>query len=80
MSFGSRGVTKLDYGRYLAACLSYLSTRQRDRVGIVTFDDDIVERVQAPMQNDRHGGGERTRLYFEAMKRILDREMPGYAD
>ena len=45
MSFGSRGVTKLDYGRYLAACLSYLSTRQRDRVGIVTFDDDIVERV-----------------------------------
>ncbi len=45
MSFGSRGITKLDYGRYLAACLSYLSTKQRDRVGIVTFDDDIVERV-----------------------------------
>ncbi|HIE92667.1 MAG TPA: DUF58 domain-containing protein [Acidobacteria bacterium] len=45
MSFGSRGVTKLDYGRYLAACLSYLSSRQRDRIGIVTFDDDIVERV-----------------------------------
>jgi ribulose-5-phosphate 4-epimerase/fuculose-1-phosphate aldolase len=42
--------------------------------------EDIVDRVQAPMQNDRHGGGERTRLYFEAMKRILDREMPGYAD
>ena len=45
MSFGSRGITKLDYGRYLAACLSYLSTKQRDRGGIVTFDDDIVERV-----------------------------------
>ena len=45
MSFGSRGLTKLDYGRYLAACLSYLSTKQRDRVGIVTFDDEIVERV-----------------------------------
>ena len=42
--------------------------------------DDIIERVQGPMHNDRHGGGERTRLYFEAMKRILDREMPGYAD
>ena len=42
--------------------------------------DEVVERVQAPMQNDRHGGGERTRLFFEAMKRILDREMPGYAD
>ena len=45
MSFGSRGLTKLDYGRFLAACLSYLSSKQRDRVGIVTFDDDIVERV-----------------------------------
>jgi uncharacterized protein (DUF58 family) len=45
MSFGSHGLTKLDYGRFLAACLSYLSHKQRDRVGIVTFDDDIVERV-----------------------------------
>lgn len=45
MSFGSRGLTKLDYGRYLAACLSYLSTKQRDRVGIITFDNEIVERV-----------------------------------
>ena len=47
---------------------------------LATLAEDIVDRVQAPMQNDRHGGGERTRLYFEAMKRILDREMPGYAD
>jgi len=47
---------------------------------LAALADDIVERVQTPMQNDRHGGGERTRLYFEAMKRILDREMPGYAD
>jgi len=47
---------------------------------LAALADDIVDRVQAPMQNDRHGGGERTRLYFEAMKRILDREMPGYAD
>ena len=45
MSFGSRGLTKLDYGRYLAACLSYLSTKQRDRVGVITFDNKIVERV-----------------------------------
>jgi uncharacterized protein (DUF58 family) len=45
MSFGSRGLTKLDYGRYLAACLSYLSTKQRDRVGVITFDNEIVERV-----------------------------------
>ena len=45
MSFTSGGVSKLDYGRYLAACLAYFSTKQRDRVGMVTFDDDIVTRV-----------------------------------
>ena len=45
MGFGSRGITKLDYGRLLAACLTYLVHRQRDRVGFVTFDDDIVEYV-----------------------------------
>ena len=33
MSFGSRAVTKLDYGRFLAASLSYLSTKQRDQGG-----------------------------------------------
>ena len=42
--------------------------------------DDIVAQVQTAPENDRHGGGERPRLFFEAMKRILDRELPGYAD
>ena len=45
MSFGSKGITKLDYGRYLAACLTYFCTKQRDRVGLVTFDNDIVTRI-----------------------------------
>ena len=45
MSFGSKGITKLDYGRYLAASLTYFCTKQRDRVGLITFDDDIVTRV-----------------------------------
>ena len=45
MQYGSGAITKLDYGRYLAACLSYFSRRQRDRVGIVTFAEDIVEFV-----------------------------------
>ncbi len=35
MGFGSRGITKLDYGRILAGCLTYLVHRQRDRVGLV---------------------------------------------
>ena len=45
MDYGSKGITKLDYGRYLAACLSHFSRRQRDRVGMVTFDDDVRDYV-----------------------------------
>ena len=45
MGFGSGGVTKLQYASYLAACLAYLAHRQRDRVGIITFDSDIVAHV-----------------------------------
>ncbi len=43
MGFTSGGVSKLEYACYLAACLAYLAHRQRDRVGLITFDDDIVE-------------------------------------
>jgi uncharacterized protein (DUF58 family) len=45
MAFGSGRVSKLEYSSYLAACLAYLATRQRDRVGILTFDQDIVTHV-----------------------------------
>jgi uncharacterized protein (DUF58 family) len=45
MNYGSGGVTKLDYARILAACLTYLVHRQRDRVGFVAFDAEIVEHV-----------------------------------
>jgi uncharacterized protein (DUF58 family) len=39
------GVSKLDYAKYIAACLTYLAQRQRDRVGLVCFRDDIVDYV-----------------------------------
>jgi uncharacterized protein (DUF58 family) len=45
MSFASQGVSKLEYAKFLAACMAYLSHRQRDRVGITTFDEDIVAHV-----------------------------------
>ncbi|MGH7720867.1 MAG: DUF58 domain-containing protein [Gemmatimonadaceae bacterium] len=47
MTFSSpgAGLSKLDYGRCLAACLAYFSHRQRDRVGLVTFGDDVVDYV-----------------------------------
>jgi ribulose-5-phosphate 4-epimerase/fuculose-1-phosphate aldolase len=44
------------------------------------LSNEIVARVQAPPEHDRHPRPERERLYFEAMMRVLDREMPGYAD
>ncbi len=45
MGYGSTGMTKLDYARILAGCLTYLVHRQRDRVGFVAFDSDVVEHV-----------------------------------
>ena len=45
MGFGSRGMTKLEYAKMLAGCLTYLVHKQRDRVGLVAFDSDIVAHV-----------------------------------
>jgi uncharacterized protein (DUF58 family) len=45
MKFASRGVPKLDYGCYIGACFAYLAQRQRDRVGAITFDSDIVTHI-----------------------------------
>lgn len=46
MGYGSGEVTKLDYARYLAACLLHFSRKQRDRVGLATFADGIVDFVR----------------------------------
>ena len=61
MSFGSRGVTKLEYASYLAACLGYLAHRQRDRVGIITFDSEMVTYVPPSAK------------HFDVMLHTLDR-------
>ncbi len=45
MDFGSGAVTKLEYAKFLAASLAYLSRRQRDRIGLITFDNEIVEVI-----------------------------------
>src|SRR5436190_7813926 len=47
MRFASEGISKLEYGSFLAACLAYLATKQRDRVGIMTFDQELVTHVPA---------------------------------
>ena len=45
MSFASHAISKLDYARYLVACLGYLAIKQRDRVGFAAFDDELVSVV-----------------------------------
>ena len=47
MGYGSRGLTKLEYGSVLAASIAYLMNRQRDAVGLMAFDDRIVDMVPA---------------------------------
>ncbi len=37
MGYGSRGVSKLEYGSYIAASLAYMMLLQRDSVGLVTM-------------------------------------------
>jgi uncharacterized protein (DUF58 family) len=68
MGFASQGVSKLEYGSFLAACLAYLSHRQRDRVGIVTFDSEVVNYVPSSAK------------HFDVLLQTLDRaraERPG---
>lgn len=45
MGFASAGISKLQYAKFLASCLGYFSSRQRDRVGLVTFANAIVDYV-----------------------------------
>ncbi|HOX39772.1 MAG TPA: DUF58 domain-containing protein [Candidatus Brocadiia bacterium] len=59
MAYASKGMSKFDYGCFLAAALSYLMVRQRDSVGLVLFDDAVRERV-LPRSSPAH------------LKRILD--------
>ena len=47
---------------------------------LACLSDEIIAQVQTPPTHDNHPPGDRDRLYFEAMKRVLDRESPGYED
>jgi len=47
MGYGSKSYTKGDYGRTTAATLAYFLWWQRDAVGLLTFDENIVEYIPA---------------------------------
>jgi len=86
MDYGSGDVTKLDYARFLAACLLYFSRQQRDRVGLATFDSGIRQWVPPSAKNlelalvtlDRAEAGEPGDLYasmLTAAERLSRRGM-----
>jgi uncharacterized protein (DUF58 family) len=41
MNYSSVGVSKLQYGKFLAAALAYLAARQHDPVGLIVFDEKV---------------------------------------
>jgi uncharacterized protein (DUF58 family) len=47
MSFGSRGYTKADYARTLAATLGWFLAQQGDATGLMTFDGSVREYLPA---------------------------------
>jgi uncharacterized protein (DUF58 family) len=53
MGYGTSGLTKLQYGSYLAAALAFLMNRQRDAVGLIAFDDKITKML-APSARGGH--------------------------
>ncbi len=65
MAYGSGGITKLDYARFLAASLAYFSIRQRDRVGLYAFDTEVVEHVRPSVR------------HLDQVLHALERVVPG---
>ena len=53
MGYKSKGITKLQYGSYLAASLAFLMLRQQDSVGLATFDERIKKYIP-PRQSKGH--------------------------
>jgi len=45
MTYGSGKVRKLDYARYIAASLIYMSSQQRDAAGLIVFNEDVSEYI-----------------------------------
>jgi uncharacterized protein (DUF58 family) len=51
MRYPQTGISKLEYGAYLAAALQYMMVQQRDATGLTLFDDDV--RYYAPPKSKK---------------------------
>jgi uncharacterized protein (DUF58 family) len=69
MGYGSTGYTKGEYARTAAATIAYFLSRQRDAVGLATFEDRVTDYLPP-----RHRPGHLRRMFA-----MLDREPEGKA-
>jgi uncharacterized protein (DUF58 family) len=67
MTFSTRAVDKLQYGKYLAAALIYLMLMQRDAVGLVVFDSQLKKLM--PCRS--------TVSYLQVLLKELENTSPG---
>ncbi len=85
MKYASKGISKLDYGRYLAASLTYLMLSQQDAVGLVLYDERIRQYIPPrSIRNHLHailqrlhaatpGSGTRSRATFHSLTERIKR-------
>jgi uncharacterized protein (DUF58 family) len=67
MGYGSGPVTKLQYAKFLAATLAYLSARQHDAVGLIVFDEEVREHRPPSTRSGQ----------LHAVMHAIDRAEPG---
>lgn len=85
MKYASSGISKMEYGRYLAAALTYLMLSQQDSVGLVLYDERIRQYVPPrSIRSHLHvilqrlhaaapGSGTRSRATFHALAERIKR-------
>lgn len=67
MAFSGKTLSKFDYARQLAAALGYLLIHQRDAAGLITFDTQPRERIEASA----------TPKNFARLTETLEQMLPG---
>jgi len=67
MSYSSSGISKIEYGKYLSAALSYLFLMQRDATGLCLFDSAIRKYVPPKSVNS----------YLQILITELENSIPG---
>lgn len=60
------------------ACRTQVLAMGAGRLAVLS--ETVVGRVLAPAEEETHSTSERDRLFFEAMMRVVDRDLPGYRD